>query len=73
MTKEQEMFWKELRYIQNEITSIYSMRAQKYDKVQDLLDDVTYEAIYSIMELFDGLRSKYFRGDIIFFTYRGQY
>ncbi len=66
MTKEKEIFWEVMIYIQDEITSIYSMRIQKYDNKEELLDDVTYEAIYSIMELFDGLRSKYFRGDIIF-------
>ncbi|MDE7210033.1 MAG: hypothetical protein K2O03_01155 [Lachnospiraceae bacterium] len=66
MTKEKEIFWKTMIYIQDEITSIYSMRIQKYDNKEELLSDVIYEAIYSMMELFDGLRNKNFRGDIIY-------
>ena len=66
MTNEQEIFWKEMRYIQDEITVLYSMRTQKYDCVEQLLEDVIYETIYAMMELFDGLKNKCFRGDIIY-------
>ncbi len=66
MTKGQEVFWEEIKELQDEILCIYSLKLSKYDTKEDLLKDVTYEIIYSLMELLDGFRNENIRGNVIF-------
>lgn len=37
----------------------------EYDDVEKLLNDVTYETIYGIMELLDGYKNNDLRGEVI--------
>ena len=41
------------------------MKASKYDSMEDLLNDVTYETICEFMELLDGYKNKDLYGEII--------
>lgn len=54
MTKEQYKFFEELAYIQEYCVNVTLSKEKKYCNTEELLKDVTCEAIYRIMELFDG-------------------
>ena len=54
MKKEQEIFWKEVQKIQDYVVNVSLSKMSKYDDVEKLLNDVTYETIYGMMELLDG-------------------
>lgn len=41
------------------------LKFSKYDNMEKLLNDVTYETIYKLMELMDGLVNNSIRGEII--------
>ncbi len=66
MTREQELFWNEIQKIQNYVVNVYLSKKSKYDDMEKLLNDVTYETIYIIMELLDGYKNNNLRGDIIY-------
>ena len=65
MTKEQELFWQEIKKIQDCVVNITLFKISQYDDMENLLNDVTYETIYAVMELLDGYKSSYLRGEII--------
>ena len=65
MTKEQELFWKEIKKIQDYVVNISLSKISQYDDMEKLLNDMTYETIYAIMELLDGHKSSELRGEII--------
>ncbi len=65
MTKEQELFWKEIQKIQDYVVNVSLSKISKYDDSEKLLNDVTYETIYAIMELLDGYKNDNLRGDVI--------
>lgn len=65
MTKEQEIFWKEIQEIQDVVVNVSLSNFSKYDNMKKLLEDVTYETICRLMELLDGLRNNNIKGDII--------
>ena len=65
MTSEQELFWKEIKQIQDFVVNVSLSKVSKYNDVSMLLNDVTYETIYKLMELIDGLRNNNIRGEII--------
>ena len=65
MTKEQELFWQEIKKIQDCVVNITLSKISQYDDMENLLNDVTYETIYAVMELLDGYKSSYLRGEII--------
>ena len=54
MTSEQECFWNEVKKIQDLVVNVTLSKMSKYDDAEKLLNDVTYETIYGIMELLDG-------------------
>ena len=54
MTKEQELFWQEIKKIQDCVVNITLSKISQYDDMENLLNDVTYETIYAVMELLDG-------------------
>ena len=65
MKREQEIFWKEIQKIQDYVVNVSLSKIPKYNDMEKLLNDVTYETIYGIMELLDGYRNHDIRGDII--------
>ena len=50
MTSEQESFWNEVKKIQDLVVNVTLSKISKYDNAEKLLNDVTYETIYGIME-----------------------
>ena len=65
MKQQQELFWKEVRKIQDYVVNITLSKMSEYDDMEKLLNDVTYETIYGIMELLDGHKSNDLRGEVI--------
>lgn len=65
MTKEQTLFFNELRNIQDFVIDISLSDFEKYEKREDMLKDITYEVIYRIMELLDGYGNDLVKCDII--------
>lgn len=65
MTREQELFWKEIKEIQNFVVNVSLSKLSKYTNEEMLLNDVTYETIYKLMELIDGYKNNSIRGEII--------
>lgn len=66
MSKELELFWNEVREIQNCIVNVLLINAAKYEgDLEKLLNDATFETICSLMELIDGVSNNELRGEII--------
>lgn len=66
MSKELELFWKEIREIQNCIVNVLLINSLKYEgDLEKLLNDATFETICGIMELIDGVSNHELRGEII--------
>lgn len=65
MKQQQELFWKEVQKIQDYVVNITLSKISEYDDMEKLLNDVTYETIYGIMELLDGHKSNDLRGEVI--------
>ena len=57
MKSEQELFWEEVQKIQYSVVNVFLLKMSKYNDMSMLLNDVTYETIYNLMELIDGLRN----------------
>ena len=50
---EQEIFWREIKKIQTSVVDVSLTKYKQYgNNIEMLLNDVTYETIYKIMELF---------------------
>lgn len=65
MEQKQDIFWKEIQKIQDFVVNVSLSKISKYDDMEKLLNDVTYETIYGIMELLDGHKNNDLRGEII--------
>lgn len=72
MLKNEEMFWNEFDEFWNELKKIqkitvdtYLYEYSKYDNIEDLLNEVTFNTIYSFIELLDGLKNENIKGEII--------
>lgn len=65
MTREQELFWKEIKKIQDCVVNVSLSKISEYDDMEKLLNDVTYETIYGMMELIDGYKNNDIRGELI--------
>ena len=65
MTNEQQVFWEEVRKVQDYAVNVFLAKMSKYHTPKDLLNDVTYETIYEIMELLDGYKSDDLQGYVI--------
>lgn len=65
MTSEQESFWNEVKKIQDLVVNVTLSKISKYDDAEKILNDVTYETIYGIMELLDGHKNINLRGEVI--------
>ena len=59
-------FWKEIQKIQDFVVNVSLSKISKYDDMEKLLNDVTYETIYGLMELLDGHKNNDLRGEIIY-------
>lgn len=49
MIREQELFWQEVKKIQDYVVNVYLSKISQYDDMEKLLNDVTYETIYVMM------------------------
>lgn len=61
-------FLNELKLIQDVVVNVMLSNKSKYNDIEDLLIDTTYETIYKILELIDGYginKKKYEVKDII--------
>ena len=65
MGQKQDIFGKEIQKIQDYVVNVSLSKISKYDDLEKLLNDVTYETIYGIMELLDGHKNIDLRGEII--------
>ncbi len=65
MTKEQIKFFEELAYIQEYCVNVALSKEKKYGNTEELLKDVAGEAIYRIMEMFDGYGGELPRCNIV--------
>lgn len=65
MNAEQELFYEELRKIQDFAIGRTLSRQDKYERVEDMMEDITYDVIYMICEMIDGQRNTLIRYDII--------
>ena len=54
MNTEQELFFKELRRIQDFVIGISLCKQDKYKNTKELLEDATYEALCGMCEMIDG-------------------
>ena len=63
LTNKQIEFFKALNEIQDTVVNI--ALCNKKDNIENMLYDVTYETIYSILELFDGYTKDNIKMDII--------
>ena len=65
MKSEQELFWEEVQKIQYSVVNVFLLKMSNYNDMSMLLNDVTYETIYNLMELIDGLRNINIKGEIL--------
>ena len=64
MTAKSE-FYNELKIIQDIVTNNMISNSQKYNSMEDVIIDTTYETIYKILELIDGYGSSNNKYEII--------
>ena len=64
MTAKSE-FYDELKTIQDIVINIMISNSQKYNSMEDLIMDTTYETIYKVLELIDGYGSNNNKYEII--------
>lgn len=62
--REQDIFWEEIQKIQDYVVNISIAKISEYDDINKLLNDVTYDTIYGLMELIDGHKNDALRGEI---------
>lgn len=65
MNIEQKLFWTEIKRIQDLVVNVSLAKYSSYNNVEDLLNDVTYETIYRLMELIDGVGNNSIRGELV--------
>lgn len=65
MTEEQKNLLKELSIIQESVVNVTLSKVEKYNNVETMLKDVTYETIYRLMELIDGYRGESIKYNIV--------
>ncbi len=61
-----DSFFEEVRVAQDRLINILRCNKDKYNNVDDLVIDSTYEAIYSVLEIIDGFNTtgkKYYLTD----------
>lgn len=57
MNDEQKLFYLELRKIQDLAIDISLCKQDKYNKIEDMLEDITYDILYHVCEMIDGYRN----------------
>ena len=58
MNEEQKKFYNELSKIQDFVIGASLCKQNKYEKTEDMLEDITYDIIYMICEMIDGYRNE---------------
>lgn len=58
MSDQMEIFLEAVKSIQNEVINIALIKKDKYDGVEEIITDVTYEMAYRIFELIDGYHNR---------------
>lgn len=64
MSEEKELFFNELKGIQDLAINMVLSNIDQYSSNEDALKDATYETIYRIMELIDGYGNEDIKYDI---------
>lgn len=64
MTKEQEVFLKELSNIQDFVVNVILSKKEEFDDTESMLNETIYETIYRCMELLDGYRNNNIKCEI---------
>ena len=65
MNDEQILFYEELRKIQDFAIGTSLCRQNKYENIEDMLEDITYDVIYKICEMIDGYRHNLIKYKIV--------
>ena len=65
MTTLQQKFFLELKQIQEDEVLIKLSKKDRYENMEDILTDITYDTIFRIMELIDGYRNDGLQLDLI--------
>lgn len=65
MNDEQILFYEELRKIQDFAIGTSLCRQNKYENIEDMLEDITYDVIYMICEMIDGYRHNLIKYKIV--------
>ncbi len=47
-------FFKSIQSIQKDIINVMLIKSDKYNNVQEMLEDTTYETIYALLAMLDG-------------------
>lgn len=65
MNEEQKKFFDELRKIQDFAIGVSLCKEGKYQKTEDMLEDITYDVIYMICEMIDGYRNDLIKYNVV--------
>ena len=58
MSSQIDLFLKTINNIQDEVINVALINKDKYDNLEEIITDVTYEMTYKILELMDGYYNK---------------
>ena len=58
MSSQIDLFFKTINNIQDEVINVALINKDKYDNLEEIITDVTYEMTYKILELMDGYYNK---------------
>ena len=65
MKSEKEIFFSELRKIQDFAIGTSLCKQNKYQKIEDMLEDITYDVIFMMCEMIDGYRNSSIKYKIV--------
>ena len=58
MSSQMDFFLKSINNIQDEVINVMLINKDKYDNLEEMITDATYEMTYKIFELMDGYYNK---------------
>lgn len=58
MSSQMDSFFRAVNAIQDEVINVALIKKEKYDNIEELVTDTTYEMTYKIFELIDGLYNR---------------
>lgn len=65
MYTEKELFYEELRKIQEFSVGVMLSKQDLYTDIEEMLDDVTFDVIYKICEMIDGCKNELIKYTIV--------